>query len=118
MHQSNLGIRWRQSGILSLKRCSWMASVARHRIALLVTVILCLTGLVILARAREHSAKHAHAGKAIEIMVQEEIANHRVIIFSKSYCPYCMKAKRLFKDMGVPFKAIEMDLDGVASARW
>jgi len=32
-----------------------------------------------------------------------------VFIFSKSYCPYCDKAKDLFASMGVEYKAIEVD---------
>jgi glutaredoxin 3 len=31
------------------------------------------------------------------------------MIFSKSYCPYCNRAKAAFDDMGVSFGAIELD---------
>ena len=32
-----------------------------------------------------------------------------VFIFSKSYCPYCDKAKDLFANIGVQYKAVEVD---------
>ena len=31
------------------------------------------------------------------------------MVFAKSYCPHCKKAKALLTDGGVPFKAIDMD---------
>lgn len=89
----------------------FMVAFGQRRCLFIATAIFCLTGLVILVRAREHSPKNAQAGRAIETVVQEEIASNQVAIFSKSYCPYCMRAKALFKEMGVPFKAIELDID-------
>ena len=38
------------------------------------------------------------------------IAEHDVVIFSKSYCPFCRRTKALFTKLGVAFKAIEMDI--------
>jgi glutaredoxin 3 len=34
------------------------------------------------------------------------------MIFSKSYCPYCTKAKEAFDDMGISFGAVELDQVG------
>ncbi|KAF9197672.1 hypothetical protein BGZ59_005215 [Podila verticillata] len=31
------------------------------------------------------------------------------MIFSKSYCPYCLRVKDLFDDMQVKYKALELD---------
>ena len=28
--------------------------------------------------------------------VEEAVAGHKIVIFSKSYCPYCKRAKALF----------------------
>jgi glutaredoxin 3 len=41
--------------------------------------------------------------------VREAIEASPVVIFSKSNCPYCMKAKDLFKSLGVKFQAVELD---------
>eukprot|EP00591_Stephanopyxis_turris_P009192 CAMPEP_0195511354 /NCGR_PEP_ID=MMETSP0794_2-20130614/3705_1 /TAXON_ID=515487 /ORGANISM="Stephanopyxis turris, Strain CCMP 815" /LENGTH=99 /DNA_ID=CAMNT_0040638931 /DNA_START=109 /DNA_END=408 /DNA_ORIENTATION=+ len=48
--------------------------------------------------------------------VKSEIDSNEVIIFSKSYCPYCKKTKKLFNEMNVDAKAIELDkiADGAA----
>jgi glutaredoxin 3 len=32
-----------------------------------------------------------------------------VFVFSKSYCPYCDRAKELLNNLGIPHKAIEVD---------
>jgi len=34
-----------------------------------------------------------------------------VIIYSKDYCPYCVKAKRLFETKGIPYKEINIEND-------
>jgi len=36
----------------------------------------------------------------------------QVVVFSKSYCPYCEKTKALFADLGVDIKVHELDLMG------
>jgi glutaredoxin len=33
------------------------------------------------------------------------------MIFSKSWCPYCKKAKATFEELNKEYKAIELDLD-------
>ncbi|KAL1461291.1 hypothetical protein WDU94_013201 [Cyamophila willieti] len=44
--------------------------------------------------------------------VNSEITNNGIMIFSKSYCPFCTKAKDKFNSAGLKFKAIELDLMG------
>ena len=45
--------------------------------------------------------------------VQDLINNNKVMIFSKSYCPFAAKAKKIFTDGGVAGHIIEMDqIDG------
>src|SRR5680860_608719 len=34
---------------------------------------------------------------------------NQIVIYSKTTCPYCKKAKKLLKDEKVPFKSIELD---------
>ena len=41
--------------------------------------------------------------------VQELINNNKVMIFSKSYCPFAGRAKKLFSDAQVAGKIIELD---------
>ncbi|XP_065333470.1 glutaredoxin-2, mitochondrial-like isoform X2 [Cloeon dipterum] len=42
-------------------------------------------------------------------MVREMIAKDDVVIFSKSYCPYCDMAKKVFDNMVVRYTVIELD---------
>ncbi|CAG9797057.1 unnamed protein product [Chironomus riparius] len=41
--------------------------------------------------------------------VKESIGKQRVVIFSKSYCPYCVMAKEQFKKINFEFLAIEIE---------
>ncbi|KAL7487089.1 hypothetical protein ACHAW6_012682 [Cyclotella cf. meneghiniana] len=40
---------------------------------------------------------------------KSEIASSDVVIFSKTYCPYCTATKQLFSGMNIPAKIIELD---------
>ena len=37
------------------------------------------------------------------------LSSKQVVVFSKSYCPFCTKTKDLFTEMGVDFVVHEMD---------
>ncbi|KAL5292802.1 GLRX2 family protein [Megaselia abdita] len=41
--------------------------------------------------------------------VKESIGSGRVVIFSKSSCPYCTMAKEQFKKLNFPTKVIELN---------
>jgi len=41
--------------------------------------------------------------------VDAYVAENKVVIFSKSYCPYCDRVKDLFKGLGATYFAIELD---------
>lgn len=38
-----------------------------------------------------------------------EIASNDIMVFSKSFCPYCTKTKALLDGMGLPFNVVELD---------
>lgn len=40
---------------------------------------------------------------------KEEIASSDVVVFSKSYCPFCTSTKQLFSNMSIDAKVIELD---------
>ncbi|KAM6247770.1 thioredoxin reductase 3 [Spheniscus humboldti] len=46
----------------------------------------------------------------LKLRVRTLISSHRVMIFSKSYCPYCNKVKELFRSMHVEYYALELDV--------
>uniref|UniRef100_H2YZF2 Glutaredoxin-2, mitochondrial n=1 Tax=Ciona savignyi TaxID=51511 RepID=H2YZF2_CIOSA len=42
-------------------------------------------------------------------LVQKEIAEHKVQVFSKSWCSYCKLAKKTLSDANVDFNVMELD---------
>ncbi|KAF9146309.1 hypothetical protein BGX30_001960 [Mortierella sp. GBA39] len=46
---------------------------------------------------------------SVRTLIKTSIASNPVMIFSKSYCPYCLRVKDLFDDLAVPYKALELD---------
>ncbi|GMH05549.1 hypothetical protein Nepgr_007389 [Nepenthes gracilis] len=46
------------------------------------------------------------SGKAKEI-----VASNPVVVFSKSYCPFCVKVKKLLSELRVSYKAVELDTE-------
>lgn len=42
-------------------------------------------------------------------LVKDRISDSKVIVFSKSYCPYCQKVKTLLDEEGVPYTVLELD---------
>jgi glutaredoxin 3 len=44
--------------------------------------------------------------------VAKLIRNHNLVMFSKTFCPFCLKAKAMLKDVGVSeMKVVELDED-------
>ncbi|EME32008.1 Glutaredoxin-C2 [Galdieria sulphuraria] len=41
--------------------------------------------------------------------VEEAVEKDSVVVFSKSWCPYCAKVKGLFQSLQVPFKTYDLD---------
>ena len=40
------------------------------------------------------------------------VQSQKVVVFSKSYCPYCVKAKAVFDSIGQPFLEVELEEKG------
>ena len=45
-------------------------------------------------------------------VVEQNVSTNAIMVFSKSYCPFCNKVKSLFKEKGLAYKALELDLMG------
>eukprot|EP00270_Netrium_digitus_P021705 TRINITY_DN945_c0_g1_i2.p1 TRINITY_DN945_c0_g1~~TRINITY_DN945_c0_g1_i2.p1 ORF type:complete len:149 (+),score=28.14 TRINITY_DN945_c0_g1_i2:146-592(+) len=56
---------------------------------------------------------------AARSFVDTTVEEHPVVIFSKSYCPYCKRAKKILADLGVKPYVVELDFreDGGAIQR-
>ncbi|KAJ4959024.1 hypothetical protein NE237_026135 [Protea cynaroides] len=46
---------------------------------------------------------------------KEIVSSNPAVVFSKTYCPYCTKAKQLLSDLGATFKAVELDVESDGS---
>ncbi|KAL6960572.1 Glutaredoxin-C2 [Sarracenia purpurea var. burkii] len=42
---------------------------------------------------------------------KEIVGSNPVVVFSKSFCPYCVKVKKLLTEIGANYKAIELDVE-------
>ena len=51
----------------------------------------------------------AAAPSGLEEQIKTTIAGSKVVVYSKSYCPFCQATKELFDKMGVEYTAIELD---------
>ncbi|KAG2215009.1 hypothetical protein INT46_010820 [Mucor plumbeus] len=45
----------------------------------------------------------------VEQLVEDAIKNNKVVIFTKSFCPYCKKAKALLDGYNIKYEEIELD---------
>ncbi|KAJ9147012.1 hypothetical protein P3X46_029219 [Hevea brasiliensis] len=57
-----------------------------------------------------NESKGAYASNSASAFVQNVIHSQRIVIFSKSYCPYCMRAKRIFSELHEQPYVVELDL--------
>lgn len=48
----------------------------------------------------------------VHSFVEGAISGSDVVIFSKSYCPYCARVKKLFDGIGQVYSAHELDREG------
>ncbi|CAI0456173.1 unnamed protein product [Linum tenue] len=42
------------------------------------------------------------------------ISSSPVVVFSKTYCPFCTSVKKLLSDLRAAYKAVELDTEGAA----
>uniref|UniRef100_A0A8C0S942 Glutaredoxin-2, mitochondrial n=1 Tax=Canis lupus familiaris TaxID=9615 RepID=A0A8C0S942_CANLF len=79
------------------RRCTGQTS----REALAVRWSLCRMG---------NSTSSSASAPAPVNQIQETISDNCVVIFSKTSCSYCTMAKKLFHDMNVKYKVVELDM--------
>jgi len=48
---------------------------------------------------------------AVKQSINEDVKNYKVVIYSKSYCPHCTRAKSLFNKQfpNIPIRVYELD---------
>ncbi|KAK7406750.1 hypothetical protein VNO78_08381 [Psophocarpus tetragonolobus] len=50
------------------------------------------------------------ANNSVSAFVQNAIYSNRIAVFSKSYCPYCLSAKRMLAELNENPFVVELDL--------
>lgn len=53
--------------------------------------------------------KRVEANEAVKKEIEQLVSSHKVQIFSKSYCPFCRRAKGIFDAEGISYEALELD---------
>ncbi|KAJ7541700.1 hypothetical protein O6H91_10G071500 [Diphasiastrum complanatum] len=66
--------------------------------------------LVLLLFSSSSSAVDADAQSAALSLVKSTVDDHPIVIFSKSYCPYCKRAKGVFSSLSKAPHVVELDL--------
>ena len=46
---------------------------------------------------------------SLSSQIDADVAGNKVMVYSKSYCPYCVSTKDLLNQKGITFKVIELD---------
>lgn len=85
--------------------------------AVLLLVCLFVCAWCAIASSPDPQDPHYHGGEHNEAfhgetpaeIISSNIEHHDVVIFSKSYCPFCRKTKALFDSLGVSYHALELD---------
>lgn len=49
---------------------------------------------------------------AVSALIKKAVAEHPVVIFSKTYCPHCTRAKEIFRSLSAKSHVIELDERG------
>ena len=41
--------------------------------------------------------------------IDADVAGNKVVVYSKSWCPFCVQTKNLLNSKNAPFKLVELD---------
>ncbi|XP_061345652.1 glutaredoxin-C3 [Gastrolobium bilobum] len=75
--------------------------------SVVVTVTLVVL-LILVGNSKE--LVQVEASNSVSAFVQNVIYSNRIAMFSKSYCPYCLRAKRMFGELNEQPFVVELDL--------
>ncbi|KAK9715786.1 hypothetical protein RND81_06G189400 [Saponaria officinalis] len=74
-----------------------------------ISTVILRNAVVLLLCAVVFAAVTATASSSEATFVKKTISSHKIVIFSKSYCPYCRRAKEVFKELNQTPHVIELD---------
>lgn len=85
-------------------RCNGNVIVGGSSLCLLRKALLAMMAAMILV------SETAMASNSASAFVNNVIYSNRIAVFSKSYCPYSLRAKRIFKQLNEQPFVVELDL--------
>lgn len=85
-------------------------SIERLHVSLCLYINIC--GLL---RRKKNLESFYFSGCEISVMASSKakqiVQSNSVVVFSKSYCPFCVTVKKLLDDLGATYKAMELDVE-------
>merc|ERR1711934_853187 len=66
-------------------------------------------GLISRVSSRTYTNPQSFKNSIMNAEIDNFIASNKVAIISKSYCPYCTKAKKAFQQEKIPFAVLEIE---------
>ena len=73
-----------------------------------MSVLIVIIGLFLEQRSYGLHESESESASAASF-VKNTISSHKIVIFSKSYCPYCRRAKSVFKELNQVPHVVELD---------
>lgn len=55
------------------------------------------------------TSSHVDMNSPLAQEIKQTIADHKVVIYSKTYCSYCTRAKGIFDQLNTPYKKVELN---------
>ncbi|MCL7033619.1 hypothetical protein MKW94_010637 [Papaver nudicaule] len=92
------------SEISSMGRRMMMMNRGMPLMMTILVASLCSSTTTVYASASSGSGSSSEAA-----FIDKTISSHNIVIFSKSYCPYCKRAKAVFKELNQTPHVIELD---------
>ncbi|CAO2828074.1 unnamed protein product [Amaranthus hypochondriacus] len=88
-----------------MKRCH---GIAASLFQMKISMILLIAVMILMSDSG--GIKAAMASNSASAFVNNVIYSNRIAVFSKSYCPYSLRAKRIFKQLNEHPYVVELDL--------
>lgn len=115
MHQAMSGRRSRFPSAISMAESKTLKMAnpmnTRRRRGLVSTMPISIMTVFLLTSSFTPTARASSSSSSSSEVkfVKKTISSHNIVIFSKSYCPYCKRAKAVFKELNQSPHIVELD---------
>merc|ERR1719321_708938 len=58
---------------------------------------------------RSAARSRSIVASAVTDTIEKQVAENKVMVYSKSYCPFCAQTKTTLDSMGIEYTAVELD---------